>query len=51
MKEKIFNALKQEYKALGLSDEILQGHANALAAIGLVTDENLSAVVAAQKDF
>ena len=30
MKEKIFNALKQEYKALGLSDEILQGHANAL---------------------
>ena len=45
MKEKIFNALKQEYKALGLSDEILQGHANALAAIGLVTDENLSAVV------
>lgn len=51
MKEKIFNALKQEYKALGLSDEILQGHANALAAIGLVTDENLSVVVAAQKDF
>ena len=51
MKEKIFNAWKQEYKALGLSDEILQGHANALAAIGLVTDENLSVVVAAQKDF
>lgn len=51
MKEKIFNALKQEYKFLGLSDEILQGHANALAAIGLVTDENLSIVVSAQKDF
>lgn len=51
MKENIFNALKQEYKALGLSDEILQGHANALAAIGLVTDENLSAVISAQKDF
>lgn len=51
MKEKIFNALKQEYKALGLSDDILQGHASALAAIGLVTDENLSVIVTAQKDF
>ena len=51
MKEKIFNSLKQEYKALGLSDEILQGHANALAANGFVTDENLSIVISAQKDF
>lgn len=51
MKEKIFNSLKQEYKALGLSDEILQGHANALAATGLVTDDNLSIVISAQKDF
>lgn len=51
MKEKIFNSLKQEYKALGLSDEILQGHASALAATGLVTDDNLTVVVTAQKDF
>lgn len=51
MKEKIFNSLKQEYKALGLSDEILQGHASALAATGLVTDDNLSIVISAQKDF
>lgn len=51
MKEKIFNALKQEYKALGLSDEILQGHANALGTTGLVTDENLNLVISAQKDF
>ena len=51
MKEKIFNSLKQEYKALGLSDEILQGHANALAATGFVTEENLSIVISAQKDF
>lgn len=51
MKEKIFNSLKQEYKALGLSDEILQGHASALAATGLVTDENLGVVIAVQKDF
>lgn len=51
MKEKIFNALKQEYKALGLSDEILQGHANALGTTGLVTDENLNLVISAQKEF
>lgn len=51
MKEKIFNSLKQEYKSLGLSDEILQGHASALAATGLVTDDNLSVVISAQKDF
>ena len=51
MKEKIFNALKQEYKALGLSDEILQGHANALAAIGLVTDENLVLSLPLKKIF
>lgn len=51
MKEKIFNSLKQEYKALGLSDEILQGHASALAATGLVTEDNLSVVITAQKDF
>lgn len=49
MKEKIFNSLKQEYKSLGLSDEILQGHASALAATGLVTDDNLTVVISAQK--
>lgn len=51
MKTKIFAGLKQAYSSLGLSEEILQGHADALAATGLVTDENLSTIVAAQKDF
>lgn len=51
MKEKIFNALKQAYPQLGLSDEILRHHANMLdAAIG-VTDENLATVIGAQKDY
>jgi len=49
MKNKLFTALKQEYTSLGLADEILQGHAEALAATGLVKDENLTAVVKAQK--
>ena len=51
MKEKIYQSLKQAYSNLGLSDDILQGHAEALDATGLVTDENLAAIVAAQKTF
>lgn len=51
MKEKIYQSLKQAYSNLGLSDDILQGHAEALDATGLVTDENLAAIVAAQKSF
>ena len=51
MKEKIFQALKLAYVNLGLSDEILQGQADALAAIGLVTDDNLATVVQGQKAF
>lgn len=42
MKEKIFQALKLAYSNLGLSDEILQGQADALSASGLVTDDNLA---------
>ena len=49
MKTKIFQALKQEYPQLGLGDEVLQARAEALAATGLVTDDNLKAVVASQK--
>lgn len=49
MKEKIFNALKQAYSHLGLGDEFLTAHADALDASSLVTDENLANVVAAQK--
>ena len=36
MKEKIFQALKLAYSNLGLSDEILQGQADALSASGLI---------------
>nr|CAJ1852539.1 hypothetical protein AUSP0033_00041 [uncultured phage] len=49
MKDKIFQSLKQAYSSFGLSDDILQGHADALTATGLVTDDNLATIVAAQK--
>lgn len=51
MKEKIFNLLKQSYSNLGLSDDILQGQAEALANTGLVTEDNLQTVVDGQKSF
>lgn len=51
MKDKIFQKLKQEYSHLALGNGILQAHAESLASLGLVTDENIDAVVAAQKSF
>lgn len=51
MNTKIFQKLKQGYSHLGLGDNVLQAHAEALAAIGLVTDENIDSVVTAQKTF
>lgn len=51
MKAKIFNALKTNYSQLGLGDEILQEHADALAKLGLVTDDNLNVVISAQGDY
>lgn len=52
MKAKIFAKLKQEYSALGLGDEILMARAESLAALGLVSDDNIDAVVACQRsDF
>lgn len=51
MKEKIFQVLKLAYSNLGLSDEILQGQADALSALGLVTEDNLATVVQGQKTF
>jgi len=50
MKDKIFNALKTEFKNLGFSEKALQGQANSLAATGLITDENLDAIVKGQKE-
>lgn len=51
MKEKIFNALKQAYPQLGLSNEILQHHAQMLAGTGLVTDDNIAQIVSQQADY
>ena len=51
MKDKIFQLLKQEYKSLGLGDEVLQAHAEMLDKMGLVTDDNIEIVVASQKSF
>lgn len=49
MKAKIFAKLKQDYASLGLGEEVLMGQAEALAATGLVTDENIDLVVASQR--
>ncbi len=49
MKSKIFAKLKQEYPSFGLGDEVLMARAESLAATGLVTDDNIDAVVAVQK--
>lgn len=51
MNKKLFDALKQAYPQLGLSDEILRHHADMLAATLTITDDNLAAVVAAQGDY
>jgi hypothetical protein len=51
MKNKIFAKLKQVYPSLGLGDELLMAHAEGLANLGYVTDENIDTVVAGQKTF
>lgn len=51
MKSLIFQKLKQEYSHLGLGKEVLQAHADALAATGLVTAENVDTIVSSQAPF
>ena len=51
MTEKIYQRLKQGYSHLGLGENVLRAHAEALNAIGLVTDENIEVVITAQKRF
>lgn len=51
MKAKIFQLLKTKYASLGLGDEILQAHAESLAAMGFVTDDNVDSIVEGQKAF
>lgn len=51
MREKIFQKLKQEYSHLGLGKEVLQAQADALAASGFVTDENIDTIISSQATF
>lgn len=51
MKQKIYEKLKQDFAHLGLGNNILSAHADALNAMGLVNEENLEIVVASQKSF
>lgn len=51
MKDKIFQLLKQEYAHLGLGNDVLLAQAETLAGLGLVTDENISTVIASVKPF
>ena len=49
MNEKLFQKLRTTYASLGLGDALIKAHADTLAASGLVTDENIETIVAAQK--
>lgn len=49
MLEKIFNALKTKYAALGLGDSFLEAYAASMEKTKLVTDENLENMVAMQE--
>lgn len=51
MKDKIFQRLKQVYSHLGLANDILEAHSEALALLGFVTDENIEEVVTKQKAY
>lgn len=51
MNEELFKKLKQAYSHLGLADSILQAHADVLAGLGVVTDENVDQVVSNQKAY
>ncbi len=51
MNEKLFTKLKQAYSHLGLADSILQAHADVLAGLGVVTDENIDGIVTNQKAY
>ena len=51
MNKELLEKLKQAYSHLGLAENVLQMHADALVATGLVTAENIDGIVAKQKDF
>lgn len=51
MNKELLEKLKQAYSHLGLAESVLQLHADALVASGIVTAENIDSIVAKQKDF
>lgn len=51
MNKKLFQLLKQAYSSLGLGDEVLQAHADMLASIGVVNDDNVQTIVDGQRGF
>lgn len=51
MNKKIFQLLKQAYSSLGLGDDVLQAHADMLASLGFVNDDNVQTIVDSQKSF
>lgn len=51
MKEKIFQLLKNKYAHLGLGDDVLMLQAATLDGMGIVTEDNIETVTAAQKAF
>lgn len=51
MNKELLEKLKQAYSHLGLAENVLQMHADALVATGFVTAENIDDIVAKQKDF
>lgn len=51
MNKKIFELLKQAYSSLGLGDDVLQAHADMLASLGFVNDDNVQTIVDSQKGF
>lgn len=51
MKQKILEALKRDFKDLGLSEATLQLHAELLAGLGTVNDDNLTEIVKKQEAY
>lgn len=51
MNDKLFLKLKQSYSYIGLAESVLKSHADALAGLGLVTEDNIDEIVSKQKDF
>ena len=51
MNDKLFQKLKQSYSYIGLAESVLRAHADALAGLGLVNDENIDEVISKQKAY